>query len=67
MFDGQSKPLTKCQGEGKGCRYEHNIPSKPVQKDELKDLVRATANINVNAPEKKKALLGVLNAPGFSV
>ena len=67
LFDGQSKPVTKCQGEGKGCRYEHNIPSKPVQKDELKDLVRATANININAPEKKKALLSVLNAPGFSV
>ena len=26
LFDGRSKPLTKCQREGKGCRYEHNIP-----------------------------------------
>ena len=67
IFDGQSKPLAGCKGVGTNCRFEHTIPNEPVQAHVLKDLMRAANNININAPEKKKALLAILNAPGFSV
>ena len=67
IFDGQSKPLAGCKYAGTNCRFEHTIPNEPVQAHVLKDLMRAANIIYINAPEKKKALLAILNAPGFSV
>jgi hypothetical protein len=69
VFDGRSV-LTSCPGKPGGanpfCTFEHKLPSVPVSKSELADLLRTANIITKSQTEKKAALLKVLNAPTFS-
>ena len=64
-FDG-NKPLFACTGVGSWCSFEHSIPKIPVSKTELVDLLRVAKLVALKQPQKRKALLAVMESPTFS-
>ena len=57
-------PLTACPGNGRGCRWVHDIPRVPVTPSQKKDLFSLIKLCK--GKERKEALLRVMAKPTFS-
>ena len=63
-YDGKPA-LVQCKGAGKGCPFEHTLPTIPCEPNEKADLL-VTAEYVKRSPQKYSALVQVMSAPTFS-